>query len=108
MEYVFKVNSKKYHRAMLEIYNFNLKLSDFELDIVATMLTNGISEINPITKELLRVTLNKDKYITNNYIKRLKDKGILLPKKDERGYILNPSVANLTKDNKVSFELITE
>lgn len=107
MEHKISVTDKSYHKAILQIYNFNLKLSDFELDIISTMLTYGMLEINPDTKEIIRKVLDKDKFITNNYIKRLKDKGVLLPKEDQRGYTLNPNIANLTKDNKISFEFIT-
>ena len=106
MDHVFRISPKKYHRAILALYNFNLKLSELELDIVSTMLANDMLEINPETKEYLRVTLDKDKYATNNYIKRLKDKGILLPNQDGKGYTLNPNIVNLTRDNKVSFEFI--
>ena len=94
------------YKQMLNILNFGLKLSDLEIDIISTLLNKGISVINTESREMLRLSLNKDKFITNNYIVRLKDKGILIPNKNTKDLILDPGLLKTVKDNKVSFELI--
>lgn len=109
MEYKIPVTDETYYRVILGILNFSLKLSDFEIEIVSTMLANNWLEINQDTKEGLRKALDKDKFITNNYIKRLKDKNILIPKDDSkestRGlYDLNPDIINIVKEPRILFE----
>lgn len=102
MEYKFKVSSKDYYKSILTILNFNLRLSNLELDIVSTLLLDGIEEINTSTRDTIRKRLNKGKYNTNNYIIRLKNKGIFLEKTDGTIY-LNPTIRDIVKDTKVSF-----
>lgn len=106
MEYKIPVKENNRYKQMLNILNFSLKLSDLEIDIISTLLNKGISVINTESREMLRLSLNKDKFITNNYIVRLKDKGILIPNKNTKDLILDPGLLKTVKDNKVSFELI--
>jgi biotin operon repressor len=106
MEHIFTVDKNKYHKAILQIYNFNLKMSDLELDIISTLIANNLSEVNADSKDILRQKLDVSKFMLNNYIKRLKDKGILIPIEDNIGYTINPNIVNLTKDPNVSFEFV--
>lgn len=106
MEYKIPVKENNRYKQMLNILNFSLKLSDLEIDIISTLLNKGISVINTESREVVRLALNKDKFITNNYIVRLKDKGVLIPIKDSKDLALDPGLLKTVKDSKVSFELI--
>ncbi len=105
MEYNIPVNKKDYYKAILMVLNFNLNLSSLELDILCTMLNNNMLEVNIDSREHIRKVLNKDKFMTNNYIKRLRNKGMLLDHPElNRVYYINPIILNIIKDRKVSFE----
>jgi hypothetical protein len=105
MEYKIPVSKNEYYKAILEILNFNLKLSELELKIVSTMLENEKYVADKDCRELIRINLKLSKFMTANYIKRLRDKGILEGNTIDRVYTLNPVLINLSRDNKVSFEL---
>ena len=106
MEHKIPVTKDSYYKAMLLIMNFSLKLRKFEIDILSVLLSNGIEQVNTDARDLIRKVLNKDKFNTNNYINRLKSKGILLPTSEERVFQINPSILEIVKDKKVSFEFI--
>lgn len=104
MEYPITVNRDNYHKAMLMVLNFNLNLSTLELDILSTLLKNGITILDTDGRDLLRKVLNKDKFITNNYIKRLRNKGVFISKPADKKLYINPSLLEICNDRKVSFE----
>lgn len=104
MEYVIPIKNKDYHKGMLMILNFNLNLSPMELDIVATLLNNNIEIVDIGAREIIRKTLNKDKFSTNNYISRLKNKNIFIVKPVDKRLYLNPTIIDIVRGKKVSFE----
>lgn len=104
MEYNIPIAKEGYHKAILMVLNFNLNLSKMEMDIVATLLDNKISIVDGESRDIIRKVLDKDKFTTNNYISRLKDKGILVVKPADKNLYLNPSIIEIVKDKKVSFE----
>ena len=106
MEYKIPIEGKNYCKAILTILNFQLKLSPFELEILALLLTQNKEFVNTDSRDLIRKVLGKGKYNTNNYIIKLKDKGILLPTTIDRTLQINPAILELVKDKKVSFEFI--
>jgi hypothetical protein len=102
-----KIRSTKYDNTykMLSILATasELDMSDLEKAIITTLISNGYTSITPISKEVVRRSLDKDKFITNNYIKRLKDKNIILA--DNKGILhIDAGIVNCLKDNKISFE----
>jgi predicted transcriptional regulator len=104
MEYKIPVENKDYHKGILMILNFNLNLSELEMDIVSTLLNNNIEVVDTTAREIIRKELNKSKFNTNNYITRLTDKGILVVKPGDKKLYLNPSLVEIVKDKRVSFE----
>lgn len=104
MEYRIPVTAKNYHKAILMILNFNLNLSKFELDILATLLNYNISVVDVEARDIIRKELNKDKFNTNNYINRLKAKGVFITKPADKKLYVNPALLEIVKDKKVSFE----
>lgn len=99
MEYKVPVKKEHYYKAILLIFNqLGLNLTDLELDIIANILTRG----KGLTKDLRRTVreqLDISTHTLNNYIKRLKDKGVLIKEKDILK--LNPQLEDRVKDNKV-------
>jgi hypothetical protein len=106
MEYKIPVNIKNYHKAILMVLNFNLNLSKMELDIVACILNHNMETVDLYSREIIRKELDKDKFIINNYIGRLKDKKILLIKPADKKLYVNPSIIEIAKDGKITFEFI--
>lgn len=107
MEYKIPVTNKSYYKAILTVLNFSLKISKLELDILAILLYHNMLEINADSREIIRKELDKDKFITNNYIKSLKLKNIILTdlNNPKRAYV-NPEIVRIVKEPKLSFEFI--
>lgn len=104
MEYNIPVKNDQYHKAMLMILNFKLGLSNMEIDMVSTLLNNNITVIDTEAREIIRKTLDKDKYITNNYIQRLRNKNIFVVKPADKNLYLNPDLIDIIKEGEVSFK----
>mgnify|MGYP003326694257 CR=1 FL=1 len=70
---------RKYHcKAILNILNFGFRMTDVELDVLNTMITNDIKILTKETRAQLLLLLNKEKYTVNNHIMKLKSKGVLI------------------------------
>lgn len=107
MEFKIPVNKDFIYKAILTVLNFNLKLSDTEMDILNILLRNQIEIIDIKSRELLRKIMNKDKYVINNHIKRMKEKKILLQSEDyNKKLYINPSIKSLTQDKDITFKFI--
>lgn len=104
MEYNIPISTKNYYKAMLSILNFQFKLSPFELDIMSLLLSNNMEYVNTDSRDLIRKVLGKGKFNTNNYIIKLKEKGILLPTIVDRTLQINPAILEVIKDKEVSFK----
>ncbi len=76
-----------------------------ELDIMATLLENGITVVDSRAREILRLKLNKDKFNINNYIKKLLNKNMLYVNEDKIS--VNPHVIDSVKENKLVFNFET-
>ena len=106
MEFIkeFKVDKDSISKVILTILNFQLKLSDLEIQMLSVMLSHNITKIDANTRVLLRETLNKSKFDINNYIKRLKEKKFILPT-GSRSLIINPNITALMKFKTITFKL---
>lgn len=102
MEYKIKVNSHSIYKAILTVINFSLKLSNNEIDIIATLLKYGFTVVNAEARDMLRKALDKDQYNINNYIKSLKTKKILL--KEGKDIIINPNLSEVLKSKEIVFK----
>ena len=101
MKYNIKVTKDNVYKIILNIINFSLKLTPLELDILQIILENNINIIDTNARELIRKVLNKDKFITNNYIIKLKNKNILLA--DSKKLYLNPGINDIVKSKSITF-----
>lgn len=105
MEYKIPVTKETYVKAVLMSINFLLNLTNFEIKILCAMINNNMLEVNIDTREHIRKVLNKDKFMTNNYIKSLRTKGVLLDHpKNSKVYYINPTIIDIIKEGKISFE----
>lgn len=100
MKYNIPVKKEYYFKAILLIFNqLGLNLTDLEISIIESMLSRGISIINKEIRKIVREYLNIDQFTFNNYIKRLKDKGVLIKEKDILR--INPQLEEKVKDKEV-------
>jgi len=106
MEYKIKVNKDNIYKGILTLFNFTFKLSELEIDLISVMLQNKISTIDTTSREILRKVMNKSKFDINNYIKRLKEKKIIL--QDDKKLYINPSIITICGINEVTFKFILE
>ncbi len=96
--------NEQIYKAILTIVNFSMKLTEKEINIISDMLRNNITILNKQTRKLL-YSHNKNQYVFNNYVQRLKIKGALL---EDNGVIkLNPNFLAVTQDKQsITFEFI--
>lgn len=106
MEYKIPVNKDNIYKAILILINrpFELNLSDLELDILATWLKHKIYVIDTDARDLIRKVLDKGKFNTNNYIKRLKAKNIIILAEDSKKLYLNPKLASMVNSDTITFK----
>lgn len=105
--YNIPVNNYSIYKAILTLINFNLKLSGFEIDIVATLLKYGFYKVTGEARDILRKALDKDQFNINNYIKRLKSKNILV-EDDNEDLNINPSLIEIVQSKEIRFKFDTD
>lgn len=103
MDYSIKVSKDKYYKAALSLMNCFLKLTEFELDLIITMLNHNIKSISKDSRIILRDLLSKDSYTFNNYIKRLKDKKALIEVNEE--LVINPNITKSIVDDELNVKI---
>lgn len=108
MEVNFKETKKGKIEAILNIFNFNLKLSPLEMQIMTVLLEDECTLLDTDSRELIRKTLNKDKYITNNYITGLRKKGVLIIKPNTKEIWVEPSLINLVHQDTITFKFTND
>lgn len=104
MEYKIPVNKDNVYKAVLTVVNFNLGLSDMEIDILATLLKYRLYLIDTTARDVIRKVLNKSKFSTNNYIKRLKEKNIIVQEEETKKLYLNPGLREIINSNEITFK----
>lgn len=75
-----------------------------EMDILACILNHNMEIIDVYSREIIRKELDKDKFNTNNYIVRLRNKKILITKPADKKLYVNPDIIEAVKDKKFSIE----
>jgi predicted transcriptional regulator len=93
-----------YNKAILNILNCMLGLSNFELSLLKVMLDNGVYELTNDVRHLIIKSLDKDKYTVNNYISKLGKKGILV-KGENKVLTINPKITSVIGSNSIKFNL---
>jgi predicted transcriptional regulator len=107
MEYIINIPEEKYHRAILNVINCFLALSKFEMDIVCQILDDENGILTTKLRREIRLKTEKGEASTNNYVKMLKDKKVLIGNKGE--IRLNDTIMKLVEDGEVfiKFNILT-
>lgn len=106
MTYNIKIRKEEYVLTALKIVNCIYKLSELELKILVQIINNRYSVLDRSTRSSIRELLNTDKYTFNNYIAKLKNKQILIPK--DKHLTINPVIIKLLSDRKFEFNFELE
>lgn len=106
MNYPIKVTKDKYYKAALSLMNCFTNLTEFELDVLVTMLNNNIKIVSKETRSKLKELLGKDTYTFNNYIKRLKDKKALI--EVDKNLVINPGILESVKDKELNVKIYVD
>lgn len=101
-------NKDLFNKQMLMIVNFYFNLTSYEIDIMTHILNSGKTIIDTNLRHELKGNLKKDSFNINNYISRLKKKGIL--EKDSTGGQLkvNPQFLALFTDKEITFKFVDQ
>ena len=84
--------------AVIRLLNpFLSTLSDNEINIVATIIDAGITNLKGSNRANVRLKLRMGKFNFNNYVLNLKKKGIIL--KTDEDLIINPQIISLTEQD---------
>jgi hypothetical protein len=99
------IKMKYYCKAILNILNFGTRMTDVELDVINTMLTNNIITLTKETRVQLSSLLNKDVASVNFHIMKIKNKGVLV--NNWHGKLtIAPKIVNAVKEAMKEGELI--
>lgn len=93
------IDKSRHTKAALSIINCFLKLSNRELDIVVAILDNNIKEINKQTREIIKESIDIDNYGLNNYLLKLRNKGIIINNK------LSDKIIEASKDQEIIIKI---
>lgn len=80
-------------------------LTDTEIDILVVIADKQISIINKDTRTEVRMTLNMDKFNFNNYIKKLKEKKILI-EVNRLSLKVNPNILHILKHDSINISFV--
>lgn len=109
MEHKLPVNNFNIYKTIVTILNFKFGLSDLEVDVISTILKYKFEKIDAEARDILRKALDKDQYNINNYIKKLKNKGLLIEK--EKKVYVNPNlkdyIDDIVEQKEISFKFVT-
>lgn len=104
MEYQIPVNKDNIHKAILTAISFTLGLSDLEIDILATLLKHNLYVIDIRARRVVRLALDKNKFVINNYINRLKKKHLIIQDENDKRWYLNPSLKPIIESDNITFK----
>lgn len=83
-------------KAILELVNPHIgNLTFQEMEILRITLSKDITELTPDNRALIRKESNLEKFNFNNYIKKLKDKKVLISK--DNSIFVNPMIIKISK-----------
>ena len=99
MEYNLNIKKSNHTKVVLNVVNCFLKLTSKEIDIIATLVDNNIIDINRATKDVIRKSVGIDGYGLNNYILKLRKKGILVNNR------LSTNIIQACKDKSIVINL---
>ena len=95
----FNIPRSKYYKKALSLLNHFIGLTDYEIEIIATMLYLNIKILTKEARVLVRSKLESSEASFNNYIKKLKDKKALVD--TDEGLIVSSGIVDALSDNQI-------
>ncbi len=102
MERKITISKERYYKAMIKVINCFLNLTEYEIELISNMFVYNIKTLDKNSRSILRKALGTSEQSFNNYVKRLKDKKILIDSKSGLG--LNPTIEDAIKDEQVTIK----
>ena len=105
MELKLNIPVKDKNRIMIKMISPIIgNLTNTEVDILVSIADLKIVTLNKDTRTDVRMSLNMDKFNFNNYIKKLKNKKILLD--NESDLLVNPKILNMLKHESLNINFV--
>lgn len=102
MEYTLKLPISKKTEYLIQMLNPVMgNLTDKEIDILVVIADKQITIIDKNTRTDVRMHLNMDKFNFNNYIKKLKEKKVLI-EVDRLSLKVNPNILHILKHDSIN------
>jgi len=102
MERTISISKDKYYKAMLNVMSGLVNLTSFEIEVIATMFNHNIKALDKITRLELRLLLDTSEYNFNNYIKKLKQKKVLI--ETDKGLEVNQNLTSAIEDQELTIK----
>lgn len=98
---VLNIPTKNIVRSILEVINpFIGHLTSQEILLLEIMINNSWTILTNDNRVAIRLKSNLEKYTFNNYIKKLKDKKVLIIENEV--LLVNPKIALVTNTNSLN------
>ncbi len=106
MEFKLNLPSKDKNKIFIKMINPIIgNLTSKEIDILIVIADKQISKLDKDTRTDVRMHLNMDKFNFNNYIKKLKEKKILIPV-DRITLNVNPKLLHILKHDSLNLTFV--
>lgn len=106
MEYTLKLPISKKTEYLIQMLNPVMgNLTDKEIEILVVIADKQIKVLDKNTRTDVRMFLDMDKFNFNNYIKKLKEKKILIPV-DKSTLNVNPKILYILKHNSINLNFV--
>lgn len=100
---VLNIPTRNTVRSILEVINpFIGYLTSQEILLLEIMINNSWTTITSDNRVAIRLKSNLEKYTFNNYIKKLKDKKVLLVK--DEVLLVNPRIVSMTNGTSLNIK----
>jgi len=108
MNYNIPIAEEGYNKAILTVINCFLMLTKKEIEIISIVLDNSITNLDTKARVLIREKSGLSVGTLNNYVKRLKDKNVLIQK--QNSLVIHDNIIQAIEDKEVSvkFEVLTK
>lgn len=105
MEINIPIKKKEHvYKAILQVINFSLRMTEKEVNMVSELLKNNITLIDTRARRLLHNNDKNEIHNVNNYIKNLIVKGVLV--KQGRDIYINPTIIKFIGSSSLKFNFI--
>lgn len=100
MDIEIPVKKEGVSKAILRLLSTFQNFSNYEINLMTTMLNNNIKSLDTPSRKKVRTLMNSDQYTFNNYVSKMIKSGALF--KGSNGLEIHPSIVQIVKDQKLS------